>query len=210
MSIYIPSKKLVFIHVPKTGGTSIEKWLTKYAGGRYVGEKHDDIFTARDNKKLISEYFTVTRNPYARAVSWYNFRIKRHKEMVAEGKPMTAKDKNLTHEIAFKHYGDDFEEWLKRIDFNLPRGYNLDYALVRKQVDLLDMNEDPKFILRTESLNEDFKTIQNYLNVHKPLLHLNRTKKVDWKTYYKSDFSKEFVYKHWKEDFEYFGYEKLK
>jgi hypothetical protein len=205
----VPSKKIVLIHCPKTGGTSIEKWLLKYVGGRYIGEKHDDIFTIRKSKMSISEYFTVARNPYARVVSWYNFRIQRHLEDVEAGVPMTAKDKNLTHEVALKHYGNNFEQWLKKINFNLPRGYNLDYALTRKHVDLLDMDKDPKFILKTESLNEDFQKVQKFFNKEDPLLHLNRTKKVDWKTYYKSDFSKEFVYKHWKEDFEYFGYKKL-
>jgi len=66
--------KCIFIHIPKTAGTSIERKLDLY--GRKRGQQ--DHRTIREIKTTISDSifrkyfkFTFVRNPWARVFSWY-------------------------------------------------------------------------------------------------------------------------------------------
>lgn len=213
MALYLPKHNLGFIHIPKTGGTSMSNWLKQF-NYRWVGVKHDsaDVLLA---KHPNAKYFTVCRNPYSRVVSWYNFRIMRHKYLIEHENNKNfpgCKDPNLTNEYALnEHYGNNFDEWLKKIDWKSPEGYNLDYGLLRNQVEYLSKKKKPEFILKQESLNEDSKIVAELLGIKDSFIHVNigpKGKHLDWRPYYKSDFAREYVYKHWKKDFEYFNYER--
>tara|TARA_R100000008_G_scaffold71807_1_gene49768 strand:- start:2010 stop:2705 length:696 start_codon:yes stop_codon:yes gene_type:complete len=70
--------KVIFLHIPKTGGTSIEhclsKQISKGSGRHYNIKETEDIIGAQD----INEYtiFTVIRNPLDRIIStwrWWAF-----------------------------------------------------------------------------------------------------------------------------------------
>lgn len=67
-------QKIIFIHIPKTAGTSItKKFLPNFRGFKH----HDFIFYKNLLKDKISEYnfFTVVRNPYDRIVSYFNMHM---------------------------------------------------------------------------------------------------------------------------------------
>jgi hypothetical protein len=66
------SKKLIFIHIPKCAGMSVQQWFNNYFESIYV--KNHAPLTHFDLTNSIS--FTIVRNPYDRAVSWYNFRCR--------------------------------------------------------------------------------------------------------------------------------------
>ncbi len=71
---------LVFVHVPRTGGTSIERAFgaEEYEGKhRTARELRDALGTSRWNRYFK---FSVVRNPWARAVSYYRWRGQRGKE----------------------------------------------------------------------------------------------------------------------------------
>ncbi len=87
---------LVFVHIPKTGGTSLKQWLTR-TYGRYFTDHHPrmkplDTHPARHELLAISSHvpypyhqpyeefadrtplpFAVIRDPIDRAISFYNF-----------------------------------------------------------------------------------------------------------------------------------------
>ncbi|MDB2311072.1 sulfotransferase family protein [Opitutales bacterium] len=80
---FTPEKTHVFIHIPKNGGTALWKTLGDY--NPYIDtKKHrpDERFvghlTYRETEVLFPpdeplSFFCITRNPWARAVSYYHF-----------------------------------------------------------------------------------------------------------------------------------------
>jgi chondroitin 4-sulfotransferase 11 len=70
--------KCIFIHIPKTAGTSIEKIFESNGNEYKQSEKH---LLAQDSKRRYRRHwkdyvkFSIVRNPWARLYSvWYNYR----------------------------------------------------------------------------------------------------------------------------------------
>jgi hypothetical protein len=68
--------KILFIHVPKTGGTSIASFLEKNNMDSWIREypaRHDPYFFMEKSNKITPDVFSfaVVRNPYTRAYSYY-------------------------------------------------------------------------------------------------------------------------------------------
>ena len=84
--------KFIFVHIPKTGGTSIESLFIRNAHIKDVPGKHHMVRNL--DGELLKKYFAFTfvRNPWDRMVSYYKFRIKRSLSM-------------------FNH-GESFQEWI--------------------------------------------------------------------------------------------------
>ena len=58
----------VFIHNPRTSGTSISKYLVQFKNAQYTGVKHDKI----KDLDIKNRYaFGFVRNPYSRFYSFY-------------------------------------------------------------------------------------------------------------------------------------------
>jgi hypothetical protein len=69
--------KTLFVHVPKTGGTSISDFLIKNNLDNWVRVcpvRHDPYFLLQKNNNIDDHTFTfsVVRNPYTRAYSYYH------------------------------------------------------------------------------------------------------------------------------------------
>jgi len=208
-------KNLIYIHIPKTGGTSIRNCIIK-VGGSPCGVKH----IRYDELKTNQDYFVSVRNPYTRLMSWYYFRIRRFNEEIDSGKGDNItpewRANGWTTNQALEYYNEGFRNWLMNLDtvnvFEKVKGshvhFNPDWGAVCKQTDFISKQKPPKFILRQESLTQDFKEVQKYLGISKNLFNQNQSKNDNRYLDVFDDEMKEFVTEYWKDDFEYFGYEK--
>jgi len=73
--------KLIHIHIPKTGGSSVNKWLKSLAPDtqslcQRPHEPISHLVNHYPNEILNYHVFCVVRNPWARAVSLYHYRKK--------------------------------------------------------------------------------------------------------------------------------------
>ena len=180
------SKKFVFVHLYKTGGTSIRRCLEKYdeaykihhwakskltskpVFNSRIAHKHATARTIRQTvgADVFDRYFSFcfVRNPWAWQVSLYHYVLKdqSHKQ----------------HKLFTSFQGfDEYLAW--RCDGNVQ--FQKDYL-----VDEQD-NQIVKFIGRMENLSQDFQTICNKLELGLPALpHLNQSVSTSYRSFYNS------------------------
>lgn len=202
--------KCVFVHIPKTAGTSIHSKL--YNRTDYE-DNHKTFFELLNehDAELFESYwsFSVVRNPYDRFISAFEYA----KTVVSEIDP-----------------NSDFNEFIKKIESNsssfysyLPIYFMPQHKFITiKNITLVDE------IIRFENLKEEWKNLANklndfkvkrhssvgaisYGNVHTKLDVINVTpsrlnKSIDH--YFVNKDSKNIIYELYKKDFELFDYEK--
>lgn len=190
--------KLIFIHVPRTGGTSIEKALSgKDWFNIHAPSKHLTHYTA---KKIYAEYwdeyfkFTFVRNPWDRMVS-----------MLKYGNFYGVKMNN--NKICIKNYLRHFRniEYDRRF-FNLKQfeGFKqLDNSVYRNII-----GEEMNFIGRFENLQEDYNEICKKCNITESKLQLieNSPERLKYYEYYDQE-SKDLIAKKYRLDIKMFNYE---
>jgi len=183
MAIHVFDPPLTFIHIPKTGGSSIQKWLIDNCNGTQPKKTlHCNVNTAQKYFPNLGLTFCVVRNPWDWCVSWYEYKKQRAKNRIEflENNPNKIskhKKKNCleTQSSILEYLNKGFEYWLKNTRLK-PQYYK------SKDVDL---------ILKFENLEQEFYQIQQYLGVYNRLPHLNRSKrKKDYKLYYTEHLTK--------------------
>jgi hypothetical protein len=201
------SLKIVFVHIPKTAGTSIEFALGMHSGINEIGLVYQKHIEQNNNtlfgmglqhltaykimkslgEELYSSYykFSVIRNPYDRLVSyvaWINAKWER-KEL-------------LTREVFKEYIRMNFFLGFSRNRILIPQ-YNYLYYNGKVLVDK---------ILYFENIINDFSNLAQELN-----LEINLEKRM---TSYHEDFlyyygnkEKKIIKDYYKKDFRYFGFE---
>lgn len=191
-------KKIIFIHIPKTAGTSITDLLkdnTTNKKFRYnnhgklrvlpdILDYHKHSSSSRYEKllgeNLYSEYFkfTFVRNPWDRMVSWF--------EYARLGRPYNA---------------TEFERWIDMVEARSDDQMHKFMENGIKKVDFIgrfeNLEEDMSFVLKETGLEEE-----NLLNLKK----LNQSTRMEDYTRYYTPFLKEKVEKIFEEEIEYFKY----
>ncbi len=190
--------KFIFVHINKTGGTSIASILRKISknwaakvepwmiGKHHLIEKYCEY---ADKKHGFENYFkfTIVRNPWDRLLSNYFFRKYNFND-------------EFIQDMSFK-------EWV----VNSKTGdYSFENCLSkRKQLDwIIDMNEEilVDFIGRFENLQQDFNTICDKIGIPRQQLpHKNSTKHKHYTEYYDEE-TKQIIAEKYAKDIEYFGY----
>jgi len=167
-----------FIHIRRTGGTSVRRTIQAHNRTDIVPlkeKKHPSISEALAYHGHLGFVFTTVRNPYDRLVSLYHHQ-KRHRYPGAR-KPF----EKYVYEVA------DFNDHAKPIS------------------EYLDGEVD--FVLRYESLEKDYATVCEKIGCkHKKLARHNKSPgKKNYRTYYNEELRK-FVYDKYSADFKRFGY----
>ena len=174
------NKQLLFLHIPKTAGTSIIDWLDRHTNVSWKSKigMHNSFETldAVSSKQYSS--FTVVRNPWDRIVSNYVFL-----------------------EPRFRKFLGTFEEFIHKLKdpcFSLgePRFF-------RPQTEWITLPID--HILKYENLSQDFKIIQDYVGKYEPLPILNTTEHKRYQDYF-NDTTKKIIEEVYKSDIEKFDY----
>jgi Sulfotransferase family len=197
------SHRLLFVHVPKTGGKTIEKVLDESLDDvRFEAERHhrlDEILLA---EPALSDYwiFGFVRNPWARMLSWWSM-IRVAAERAAPYDIRKFQQYPLWS--AVKDYCWEFET------FTL-RGMEEVERLRTPQIEFLTSpGRRADFIGRTETIAADARVIRQRLglSVEQELPHRNRGQsRGDYRAYYTAA-SRDAVAAAYKSDIDEFGYE---
>ena len=187
-------KKFIFVHINKTGGTSIEKALSQYA--KPIGKKKHQ-FLLKECKKKPSKRpilnnkkdphysyfkFAIVRNPWEKMVSTYFWRkpLSKWQNISFKKWVMCSKKPSMLTNLAFYNQLD----WISDRSGNVCVDY----------------------IGRFERLQESFDVICKKINIPpQKLPHKNKLKYDHYSSYYDKEIV-EFVATHFKKDIDYFGY----
>ena len=179
--------KYIFIHINKTGGTSIDKALGLRK--RHLSAKEIIDWIGYDEYSAAFK-FAVVRNPWSKVVSHYNFRIKNEEEALKE-RPIDFKD------WVIKTYGPEKDLFY----YNNPLMFQPQVDWLKNHHEEVDVDE----ILRFENLNDEFERIREKLGGKKGLPHVNKTARTHFRTLY-DDETKIIVGEWFREDISRFGY----
>lgn len=176
----------LFIHINKTGGSSIEQALNLSREHKTALEKIDELGHSRWNNRFT---FTIVRNPWDKVVSHYHYRLDTNQRGIRE--------KNIPFKKwVRKAYGHRDPEFYDRPRFFMP------------QVDWIS-NHDGEIIVdyigRFEKLYKEFNHICSKLDISVDLPHLKASQRDHYRRYYDEE-TKNIVAESFKNDIEQFGY----
>jgi chondroitin 4-sulfotransferase 11 len=197
--------KAIFVHIPKTAGTSIERALEIKALDKEA-YRHRDEFVIGGVKYALQHYtaemlmqeesirphwkpyykFAFVRHPYTRVLSEY-FWIK--------GK----KDQGLEFDR------QDFKDHLKSYYANLNTDHKLSqtqYLYSSSGILLVDR------VFKFEQIKASFRVLSNRLKLKSELEHAQKSSNSTSYTSKLDGSDKDFIYKLYKKDFENFNYKK--
>lgn len=187
----VEDPKFVFVHINKTGGTSLKTSL----GLDFIGKnfKHMTAVEIRDllGQELFSQCFkcTVVRNPFDRVVSQYYHRKK-------------------TNQNKLNELNISFNDWVHLVFKEQDPQFLDNYTMFMPQLEWLTDNDGNllvDFIGRFENLNEDFEKIKRKLNAKAALPHKKKTKHKKYRDYFNKE-TKDIITDWFKKDLEYFKY----
>ncbi|MGK7940291.1 MAG: sulfotransferase family 2 domain-containing protein [Crocosphaera sp.] len=211
-------KNFLFIHIPKTGGNSLQNILRNYSEDKIMifGEHQDGIerFEVRNDKYDVTKHstlqnykdilepnfyqklfkFATLRNPYDRMISWYFSPHRGVKEWIREDFI------KLVGEVSpVRHYIGLSESLSQQKTFNF-----LGFSFTLNQPNL---DQDIDFLIRFESLEQDFKKVCEMIDIpYEPLPIRNKSERRSYASYFDQEL-KEIVEEKFAEEIKFGAYE---
>jgi len=176
----------IFIHINKTGGSSIEKALKIPLEHQTAREKIEEIGLKKWNRKLT---FAVVRNPWDKVVSHYYYRVK-------------------TNQTGLRDNPIDFKDWVKRTYGKKDAVYYDKPKMFMPQTDWITDNKNNIVVdevIRFENIEDEFSRVLDKINKKVRLPHMKKSGRDDYWLYYDDD-TAEIVRKWFYSDIETFGY----
>jgi hypothetical protein len=206
------SRKVLFVHVPKTGGVSVEETVKEACPdarkARVPIGRHATLGKIIRTEPQVIDYWTFgfVRNPWARMVSWYSMISawdRRHGPR--SGKPQDVKhgsmrDGNAMWRAAAAYSG--FDEFVMRGTEELPRVGTPQITYLRAP----KHGREVDFVGRTENFVADLQQVQVQLGLEPSTpVHKNKSKHGTYHDYY-TDETRQRIAEVYAEDIELFGY----
>lgn len=177
----------IFIHINKTGGSSIEKALEAPLIHKTALEFKKDIGENRWEQRFS---FAIVRNPWDRAVSQFHYRQMINKTGLAS--------KTLS-----------FDDWIKRVYVDGDQQYVDEEKMFLTQSAWVSNEKDEiivDFIGKFEELQSSWDFISKELHREQTTLpHIKKSSRQDYRTYYNDD-SVEIITNFFEADIKNFGY----
>jgi len=179
--------RFVFIHINKTGGSSVEKALNIPHGHETALEKIEEIGQKKWDEKLT---FTIVRNPWDKVVSHYYYRLKTNKTNLRDN-PI------------------EFTEWVKRAYgtqdapyYDVPKMFMPQVNWITDKNGKILVDE----IIHFENLESEFNAVLEKLGKNTNLPHVKKSDRGNYREYYDEDTIA--IVRNWFEgDIEKFGYQ---
>ncbi len=177
----------IFIHINKTGGSSIEKALGMQFDHRSAREKIAAIGHETWRRKFT---FSIVRNPWDKVVSHYHYRLK-------------------TAQAGFRDSPPSFKDWVRLAYAEKHPIYHDQPIMFATQMDWVADDDNRilvNYIGRFETLDADFNTICQRIGRNAQLPHLKASKHEHYRNYY-DDTSREIIATHFARDVIAFNYD---
>jgi len=202
-------KKFIFIHIPKSAGSSVSQALNRYSDlssndvFSNIRLKHETAGIIREaDKNRFENYITFcfVRNPWDRVVSWY-FYENANQHGFRSVFP-TFED--------FVSYLDRAWELIKlQSDYRMYRVMNDPYVIPLPQTDFVLDTEGHlmvDYVGRLENINEDFHQLTDILNLKVELPYLNKVAHKNYWDYY-SKKTRDIIQKCFQGEIDYWRYQ---
>lgn len=178
---------VIFVHINKTGGSSIEKALRLPFQHRTAQE----ILALIGERRWQSRFsFAIIRNPWDKVASHYHYRVK-------------------TNQTGLRDRPIPFDEWVKLTYGEQALPYYDNPKMFMPQMDWLTDARGQmrvRFVGRFESLRSDFAHVCEQLGIRAELPHLKSSERGDYRRYY-DDESAAVVARWFAKDIAAFGYQ---
>jgi len=202
----------LFIHIPKYAGTSIEEFFGHdYVNNEYIENKFKNLgypkhLTLNDYELMLNNEFmekifkfTFIRNPFDLTVSNYNYSMK-NETIYWNNRNDYEYKKNII-----------FSEYVKHLyNLKIQPKYNKNNraSIISFDYWIETKNNKMSFIGKFENINEDFNNLCDILNIKNDKLpYENKTSEnIKYRDYY-NDYTKDLIYKIFKDDLKKYNYE---
>lgn len=171
------SQRLLFVHVQKTGGITVENVLAEVLPdvrplSLASQVRHKTLAQALDAEPQLVDYWTFgfVRNPWARMVSWWSM-VQSIKARAEAGEANPRRQLENNQFLAQAATYADFDEFVLKGTEELPR-------LGQPQIDYLSTPvKRAEFIGRTESFADDLRKVLDHIGAEPPASfpHENRS-----------------------------------
>ena len=197
------SRKLVFVHIQKTGGVTVDELLWERVPDlRTIRPRHEIAARGRQKLDAWDEYykFAFVRNPWDRLVSWYSM-VTAPPKIPKHGNDLWqyVRDNSSTFEGFILNCTDEIE---------VRKGVYSSFTL--NQLDYLTDENDNllvDFVGRVENFDEDLRKVFRRIGISlEAIPHKNRSNHRHYSTFYTPE-TEMIVRERFKRDIEYFGYE---